>query len=80
VIVVVVTKLVMLNVETSLSNGFKNSEQNTVALNVIFSGLTLLLEREDSFELHSGTESLTDFTNCWLQLSTQTYSNLQMVR
>jgi len=71
---------VTLNVETSVSNGFKNSEQNTVALNVIFAGLTLLLEREDSFELPSGTESLTDFASCWLQLSTQTYYNLQMVR
>jgi len=37
-IVVVVILLVTLNVDTAVSNGFKNSEQNTVALNVIFAG------------------------------------------
>ena len=47
-IVVVVIELVTLKVLTAVSNGFKNSEQNAVASNVIFAGLIRLLELENS--------------------------------
>jgi hypothetical protein len=44
VIVVVVIKEVILKVETWVINGFRNSEQNADALNIIFTGLQILLD------------------------------------
>ena len=62
-IVVVVIELVTLNDDTCVSNGFRNSEQNTVALNVMFAGLGRLLAQLSCW-LQVVTGFPTDFLDC----------------
>ena len=77
--VVVVIELVTSTVDTWVSSGFKNSEQNAVALNAIFAGLFPSSELVGSRIVFRGRD-LTDFANYWLQPCTRKYCNLCSIR